>query len=343
MSQVRTLISIAVIFSMSLTPIYGYAGDATYYGMKNHIVAQPPVVGAVLKSLGDNQFYIPSTIGNLDLVPSIFTEADKPHEKKITDIINAFSSMGVHLCTSEKEKIMQEEVQYINTFLVDSEVYSNQKRITLVDRRRGVVNNGIKIKTGELITAWPLNLFHFQAPSFTSTTNEEIVASMETAIEAVQGVYTRVFSNSNEENPSQKEESAFNGLERCIETALSGVVTFGLVVAAGAVGYTMYEIINLPTSVLDTSGAVRSQSSLWDRIPGRNSNIIFDKNRTRRKSFLRPCLWCAGVLSGVLLLVGLNGGGAVGSSVLSQNHLYSCEFWLDGKKSCNRLWELLRG
>ena len=186
-------------FPMCLTSIYGYAGDATHYGMKNSIVAQPPVVGAVLKSLGDNQFCISSTIGNPDLVPFIFTEPDESHEEDITDIINAFSSMGVTLCTTaETEKIIQKEVQYVNTSLVDSEVYSNQKRITLVDRISGVVNNDIKIKTGGLMTAWPFELFHFQVPSFTSTIDEEMAVSMETAIETVQGVYTRVFSNSNE-------------------------------------------------------------------------------------------------------------------------------------------------
>ena len=62
MSKIRKLISTTTILPMCLTtPIYGYAGDAIHhydYGMKNHIVAQPPVVGAVLKSLGDNQFCI---------------------------------------------------------------------------------------------------------------------------------------------------------------------------------------------------------------------------------------------------------------------------------------------
>ena len=138
-----------------------------------------------------------------------------PGISDIADIINTFFSMGVPLCTTaETEEIMQKEVQYVNTSLVDSKVYSNQKRITLVDRISGVVNNDIKIKTGGLMTVWPFELFHFQAPSFTSTTDEEMVASMETAIENVQGVYTRVFSNSNEENPSKKEEPAsLNGRE----------------------------------------------------------------------------------------------------------------------------------
>ena len=243
MSKVRKLISIATIFSMCLTSIYGYAGDATHYGMKNPIVAQspmvqPPVVGAVLKGLGDNQFCISSTIGNPDLVPSIFTEANKSYETEITDIINTFSSIGVPLCTAEPEERMKEGVQYVNTFLVDSEVYSNQKRITLVDRIRGVVNNDIKIKTtGGLMTAWPFELFHFQVPSFTSTTDEEIAASMETAIEEVQGVYTRVFSNSNErEGPSQKEKPSFRGVrnfERCGVTAVTGVVAGAGVVMVG--------------------------------------------------------------------------------------------------------------
>ena len=178
LSNIRKLISIAAIFPIGLTPIYGYAGDATHYhyGIENHIVAQPPVVGAVLNSLGDwitqqivvtdqvgneryedlddygfkllinnqevdqiapeyvkksmqlfvntvqkegrsvfNQFCISSTIGNPDLVPSIFTEANKSHKKEITDIINAFSSMGVFLCTPKQKKIMLEKVQYINT------------------------------------------------------------------------------------------------------------------------------------------------------------------------------------------------------------------------------------
>ena len=239
MSKARKLISIAVIFSMSLTPIYGYAGDATHYGMESHRVAQPPVVGAVLKSLGDNQFCISSTIGNPDLVPSIFMEADKSHKKKITDIVNAFSSMGVPLCTTKQEKIMYEEVQYVSTALVDSEMYSTQKRTTLVARRRGVVNNDIKIKTGELRTAWPLKLFHFQVPSFTSTTNEKMVASMETAIEEVQGVYTRVFSNSNKENQSQMEEPLFrNGLKQCgISALIGGIAGF----SAGIIGSTIHK------------------------------------------------------------------------------------------------------
>ena len=248
MSKVRKLISITTIFFMCLTPIYGYARDATHYGMENPIVAQspivqPPVVGAVLKSLDDNQFYISSTIGKPELVPSIFTEANKSHKKKITDIISAFSMGGLgNLCTLEEEKIIQEEVQYVNTFLVDSEMYSNQKRITLVDNRiRGVVNNDIKVKTGGLIT-WPFELFHFQVPSFTSTTDKEMAVSMETAIETVQGVYyTRVFSNSNEENPSQKEEPLFKrdiDFVRCIKTALSG----GIVGFAGAMLVTGLEI-----------------------------------------------------------------------------------------------------
>ena len=233
-SKVRKLISIATIFSMCLTPIYGYTGDATHYGMENHVVVQPPVVGAVLKSLGDNQFCISSTIGNPDLVPSIFTEPGKSHEKEITNIINAFSSMGVPFCTNEQKKFMEEKVQYVNTSLVDSEVYSNQKRITLVDRISGVVNNDIKIKTGGLMTAWPFELFHFQVPSFTSTTYEEMAVSMETAIETVQGVYTRVFSNSNEESPPTKKKfnmstlSMSDHLKMCGWAALIGVVVFGV-------------------------------------------------------------------------------------------------------------------
>ena len=239
MSKVRKLISIATIFPMCLTSIYGYAGDATYYGIENSIVAQspiqPPVVGAVLKSLGDNQFCISSTIGNPDLVPFIFTEPDESHEEDITDIINAFSSMGVTLCTTaetaETEKIIQKEVQYVNTSLVDSEVYSNQKRITLVDRISGVVNNDIKIKTGGLMTAWPFELFHFQVPSFTSTIDEEMAVSMETAIETVQGVYTRVFSNSNEGVSISKRRALIqkfrNSFARCGVAALAGIA-FGV-------------------------------------------------------------------------------------------------------------------
>ena len=236
MSKVRTLISIAVIFSMSLNPIYGYAGDATHYGMENHIVAQPPVVGAVLKSLGDNQFCISSTIGNPDLVPSIFTEADKSYENKITDIINVFSSMGVPLCTTERKEMMQKEVQYINTSLVDSEMYFNQGRITFtfVDRVRGLVNNNITIKTGEL--------FHLQAPSFTSIVDEEMGTSMETAIGEVQEIYTQRLSNSNEESPPQKKEPLFRSsnfnLARCGMAALTGTLVGagGALVASGVHG-----------------------------------------------------------------------------------------------------------
>ena len=222
--------------------------------MENQIVAQPPVVGAVLKSLGDNQFCISSTIGKPELVPSIFTEANKSHEQEITDIVNAFSSMGVPFCPPAVEETMREEVQYVNTSLVDSKVYSNQKGITLVDRIRGGVNHDIKIKTGELMTAWPLKLFHFQVPSFTSTTDKEMVASMETAIEEVQGVYARVFSNSNEENPSKKEEpESLKGSERCLWTATAGAM-FGFGVAVA--GYTIYEIIHLSNPSLTPAGLV---------------------------------------------------------------------------------------
>ena len=189
MSKLRKLVSIAAIFPIGLTPIYGYARDATRYGMENHIiVVQPPVV---LKSLGDNQFCTSSTISNPDLVPYIFTETDKSHEKDID--ITDMSSIWTLLCTTEKEEkeIVQEVIQYVNTALVDSEMYSNQKRINFLDRIRGLVNSNIKSKMG---------LFHFQVPSFTLTADEEMVTSMEIAIiEEVQREIYRVFSNSNEE------------------------------------------------------------------------------------------------------------------------------------------------
>ena len=203
---------------------------------ENHIVAQPPVVGAVLKSLGDNQFCISSTIGKPELVPSIFTEADNSDKKEITNIVNAFASMGVPLCTNDTEEAMQGEVERINTVLVDSEMYANQGRTTrtVVDRIRGLVNNNIAIKTGEL--------FHLQVPSFTSIVDVEMGTSMETAIGEVQEIYTQRLSNSNEESPSQKKEplsrsSDFN-LARCGVTALAGalIVVGGVLGASGVYG-----------------------------------------------------------------------------------------------------------
>ena len=250
MSKLRTLISITVIFSMSLTPIYGYAGDATHYGMENHIVAQPPVVGAVLKSLGDNQFCISSTIGKPELVPSIFTEANKSYEQEITDIIDVFSSMGVPFCPPAAEKTMREEIQYVNTSLVDSKVYSNQKGITLVDDRiRGGVNNDIKIKTGEL--------FHFQAPSFISITNKEMVTSMETTIEKVQDIYTRVFS-SNHENSPQEEKSKESSVRKhkdlwvCLGGAFGGTA----IVVGGSVILLILTLGVVPDNFVFISGMV---------------------------------------------------------------------------------------
>ena len=269
MSKVRTLISITVIFSMSLTPIYGYTGNATHVmeWPPTHIVPQPPVVGAVLKSLGDNQFCISSTIGKPDLVPSIFTEADNSNKNEITDIVNAFSSMGVPLCTNDTEKTMRAEVKHINTTLVDSEMYSNQGIITrtVVDRIRGLVNNNIKIKTGEL--------FHFQAPSFISIADEEeeMFTSMET-IEKVQEIYTRVFSSNNESSPQEEfndrlESEEFlvkknKDLLVCLGAAVGGaiiiaatiglwVVTFSIIpenekiekIVRGSIGYVLSGII----------------------------------------------------------------------------------------------------
>ena len=212
---IRKLILIAAMFSMGLTPIYGYAGDMTHYGMENHILVQSPVVGAILKSLGDNQFCILSTIGNSDLVPSIFKQADKSHEKGITDIIDAFFSIGVPLCTPQ-EATMQEEVQHVNTALVGS-----KKRITLADRISGLVNNNIQIKTGEL--------FHFQVPSFTLIADEKMVTSMETTIEQVQEIYTRVFFNSNKES-SPKQRSLVRK-DKDLWVCL-GAAVFGIAVAS---------------------------------------------------------------------------------------------------------------
>ena len=227
----RISIVVTILFSMSLTPIYGYAGDATHYGTENYIVVQQPVVGAIFRSLGDNQFCIESTIGNLDLVPFIFTEAD---QKEITDIVNTFFSMGEPLCTTEQKEIMPEGVQHVNTTFVDSEMYSNQKRITFVDRIRGM-NNNIKIKTGEL--------FHFQVLSFTSTTDEEMVTFMEIAIEKVQEVYTRVFSSNNNDEKSTKKKSSSLMLRSLPDYFVAGTVA-GIVVGTLA-GVTVYVVVEL--------------------------------------------------------------------------------------------------
>ena len=231
MSKVKKLISIAAIFSMSLIPIYGYAGDVTHYRAENHVVVQEPivVVGAVLRSLGDSQFCISSTIGNPGLVPFIFTKADQLHEKEIeiTDVVNTFSSMGVPLCAEQKE------VQYVNTTLVDSKVYSNQKRVTFVDRNRirGLVNNNIKIKTGEL--------FHLQVLPFTSITDEEMVTSMEAAIEEVQEVYTRIFSDSNN-NESEAKRIAMATTAGTIAGTIAGIAAG---TAAGTIAGVVYYML----------------------------------------------------------------------------------------------------
>ena len=91
------------------------------------------------------------------------------------------------------EKTMRAEVQHINTTFVDSEMYSNQGRITrtVEDRIRGLVNNNnITIRIGES--------FHLQVPvrvsvvfSFTSIVDEKMGTSMETVIGEVQEIYTQ--------------------------------------------------------------------------------------------------------------------------------------------------------
>ena len=79
------------------------------------------------------------------------------------------------------------------------------------------------------MTAWPFNLFHFQAPSFTLTVGEEMVTSMEIAIGEVQEIYARVFSNSNEKKKGPpKEKPLFSSKAR--DLSICGGIAGGLMI-----------------------------------------------------------------------------------------------------------------